>query len=89
MLLRKSLIIDPKDTVAVLLENAQKGDTIETPGGTITLLEDIEFAHKTAIVDHAPKEPVLKYGHEIGYTENAVPKGSWIHNHNMKCDRGR
>ena len=88
-MLRRSLIIDPKDTVAVLLENAQKGDTVETPGGIVTLLDDIEFAHKTAIVDHAPKQPVYKYGHEIGYAENAVPRGSWIHNHNMRCDRGR
>ena len=87
--LRKSLIIDPKDTVAVLLENAQKGDMVESPDGTIILLEDIEFAHKIAIVDHAPKQPVFKYGHEIGYTESSVPKGSWIHNHNMRCDRGR
>ena len=88
-MLRRSLIIDPKDTVAVLLENAQKGDTLETPVGAITLLDDIEFAHKAAIVDHAPKQSVYKYGHEIGYTENAVPRGTWIHNHNMRCDRGR
>ena len=88
-MLRRSLIIDPKDTVAVLLENAQKGDTVEIPGGTVTLIDDIEFAHKAAIIDHSPKQPVYKYGHEIGYTENAVPKGSWIHNHNMRCDRGR
>ena len=88
-MLRRSLIIDPKDTVAVLLENAKKGDTVEIPGGTITLLDDIEFAHKAAIVDHVPKQPVYKYGHEIGYVENAVPRGTWIHNHNMRCDRGR
>jgi hypothetical protein len=88
-MLKRSLIIETKDTVAVLLENAKKGDTIETPGGTITLLDDIEFAHKAAIVDHIPKQPVYKYGYEIGYTENTIPKGSWIHNHNMRCDRGR
>ena len=88
-MLRRSLIIDPKDTVAVLLENARKGDTVETPGGIVTLLDDIEFAHKAAIVDHAPKQPVYKYGHEIGYVENAVPRGTWIHSHNMRCDRGR
>ena len=88
-MLRRSLIIDSNDTVAVLLEDAKKGDSIKTPGGIISLLDDIEFAHKTAIVDHAPKQPVYKYGHEIGYTENAVPKGSWIHSHNIRCDRGR
>ena len=86
---RRCLIIDPKDTVAVLLEDAQKGDTVETPGGAITLLDDIEFAHKTAIVDHAAGQPVYKYGYEIGYAEKAVPSGTWIHNHNMRCDRGR
>ncbi|MCL1992432.1 MAG: UxaA family hydrolase [Spirochaetes bacterium] len=88
-MVRRSLIIDPKDTVAVLLESAQKGDTIQTPAGTVTLVDDIEFAHKAAIVDHAPKQPVYKYGHEIGYTENPVAKGTWIHSHNLRCDRGR
>ena len=88
-MVRRSLIIDTKDTVAVLLESAQKGDTIEIPAGTITLLDDIEFAHKVAIIDHSPKQQVYKYGYEIGYTENAVPKGTWIHSHNLKCDRGR
>ena len=88
-MLRRSLIIDPNDTVAVLLEDAGRGDTVETPGGTVTLLDDIEFAHKASIIDHAPGQPVYKYGHEIGYVENAVKKGTWIHNHNMRCDRGR
>jgi len=86
---RRSLIIDPGDTVAVLLEDAFKGDTIDSPEGQITLLDDIEFAHKAAIFDHKAKKPVIKYGHEIGYAEAGIKKGSWIHNHNMKCDRGR
>ncbi len=87
-MLIRSLIIEPNDTVAVVLENARKVDTIQTPRGEITLLDDIEFAHKVAIVDCAAGDPVYKYGHEIGYVENATPKGTWIHSHNMKCDRG-
>ncbi|MCL2093398.1 MAG: UxaA family hydrolase [Treponema sp.] len=86
---RRSLIIEPQDTVAVLLEDAFKGDSIEGPGGTITLLDDIEFAHKAALVDHGAREPVIKYGHEIGYALDAIKRGTWIHNHNMGCDRGR
>ena len=89
-MLRRSLVIDPKDTVAVLLENAQKGDRVQTPGGDeITILQDIEFTHKVAIIEHAKRQPVYKYGHEIGYMGEATPKGTWIHNHNMHCDRGR
>ena len=89
-MLRRSLVIDPKDTVAVLLENAQKGDRVQTPDGDeITVLQDIEFAHKVAIIEHAERQPVYKYGQEIGYMAEATPKGTWIHNHNMRCDRGR
>ena len=58
-MLRRSLIIEPNDTVAVVLENARKGDTLQTPRGEITLLEDIEFAHKVAIVDYAAGAPVI------------------------------
>lgn len=88
-MLKKSWIMNPKDNVAVVIENAFKGDSITTSNGEIILLEDIEFAHKVAIVDLEEKTPVYKYGHEIGYMGNAVPKGTWIHSHNMKCDRGK
>jgi len=88
-MLRKSKVMEPKDNVAVVLENANKGDSIQTPQGEIILLEDVEFAHKVSIMDLAAKAPVYKYGVEIGYMENATPKGTWIHNHNMMCDRGR
>ena len=89
-MLRRCLVIDPKDTVAVLLENARAGDTLRTPGGdTVSLLQDVEFAHKVAVTDHAERQPVCKYGYEIGYMAEPAPKGTWIHIHNMRCDRGK
>jgi hypothetical protein len=88
-MVRKSLIIDPKDTVAVLLEPAFKGDTIRTPEGEVTLQDDIDFAHKVALINFTQHQPVYKYGVEIGYVAYAVSKGTWIHSHNMRCDRGR
>jgi hypothetical protein len=87
-MLRKSLVINPKDCVAMVLENADKGDVIRTPRGEITLLEDVEFAHKVAIVDIEEKQPVYKYGEEIGFAKTAIPKGAWVHGHNLGCDRG-
>ena len=87
-MVRKILIINPKDSVAMVLENAYKGDVIQTPHGEITLLEDIEFAHKVAIVDIAAKQSVYKYGEEIGFAKTAIPKGAWVHGHNLGCDRG-
>lgn len=88
-MIRRSLTVHPKDTVAMLLEPSFRGDVVQTPYGEITLLEDVDFAHKVAIIDHVTKQPVYKYGHEIGYMRDATPKGTWIHNHNMCCDRGK
>ena len=88
LMLRKSLLINPKDNVRVLLEDAFKGDEVETDAGTLTLFEDVEFAHKVLIRDLKANDPVLKYGEEIGRIVADTPKGAWVHNHNMSCLRG-
>ena len=87
-MLRKSLIINPNDNVAMLLEDGQKGDYVEVEGTRIDLLENIEFAHKILIRDLKKGDSVIKYGEEIGRMLIDAPKGTWIHNHNMGCERG-
>ena len=86
---RRSLIIHPKDNVAVLLEKADAYDIIEANGTEVELTQVIEFGHKAAIHDLKAKDKVYKYGEEIGYMLEDMPKGGWIHNHNMGCQRGR
>ena len=88
-MLRKSLMVRPEDSVAVLLENAQKGDWIETTRGKIVLRSDVEFAHKVCLEELKAGQPVYKYGQEIGRMKEDVLPGSWIHSHNMGCERGR
>ena len=88
-MLRKSMRITEKDTVAVVLEDAMAHDVIEIDSEEIELVEDVEFAHKVALKDYKMGEPVIKYGEEIGYALVDIPKGAWIHNHNMGCDRGK
>ena len=83
------MMIFPDDSVAMVLEDAKKGDVIETPRGRIELLEDVEFAHKVAAVPLKAGDPVIKYREEIGYMLTDAPVGTWIHNHNMGCDRGK
>ena len=63
---------------------AAKAEHIKT-----NICEDIEFAHKACIKDLKKGDPVYKYGEEIGYMLADAPKGTWIHNHNMDCDRGK
>ena len=88
-MVRKTLMINPADTVVMLIEDGKKGDTVITPNGEITLLEDIEFAHKVTIVDMKKGESVIKYGEEIGYMLQDLKAGGWIHNHVMGCERGK
>lgn len=88
-MLRKSLMINPADSVVMVLEDAQRGDVVSTPKGEIVLLEDVEFAHKVSIVDLKQGAPVIKYGEEIGYMLQDARAGTWIHSHNMGCDRGK
>ena len=86
---RRCLMVDPRDTVVMVLEDARKGDTLQTPMGEVTLLEDVEFAHKVSCRPMKKGEPVIKYGEEIGYMLADAPAGTWVHMHNMGCDRGR
>jgi len=87
--LRKSMMIHPADSVAMVLEDSRKGDVIRTERGDITLLEDVAFAHKVAVISLRADDPVIKYQEEIGYMLCDAPAGTWIHVHNMGCGRGK
>jgi len=76
--------IHDADKVAVALKPLQKG--MEVLG--VTLLEDIPQGHKFALQDIAADETVIKYGAPIGTAKVAIPKGSWVHVHNVKTGLG-
>ena len=86
---RRYLRVREQDDVAVLLEDAKKGDFIEVDGRRVFLCEDIEMAHKVALKPLKEGDAVIKYGQEIGRMLLTVPEGTWIHHHNMGCERGR
>ncbi len=87
-MLRRSLQISPRDNVKTVLEDCCKGDVIETPDGLLTLRDNVQFGHKVLIRDLKNGEPVIKYGEEIGRVTANTPKGTWVHTHNMSCQRG-
>ena len=60
--------IHPSDNVAVAL----------------TDLPDIPRGHKIALRDIAKGEPVIKYGCPIAEATENIPKGSWLHTHNVR-----
>ena len=81
------------DNVATLLRAAAQGErvVVRTTGGdvAVTALEPIALCHKIALRDIAPGEAVLKYGECIGEATAAIPRGGWVHIHNVRSRRGR
>ena len=90
---KTALVLDQKDNVGVALADLAAGEActvIDDNGREFELVvtENIPFGHKFALHDFGKDEGVIKYGEEIGRMKDSLPKGGWIHNHNMYCDRG-
>lgn len=75
--------IHEKDNVAVALQPIVKGQEIQFEGQTYIAQENIPEGHKISLVDLQEEQPVIKYGNPIGLAAAAIPKGSWIHDHNL------
>ena len=80
----KIIRINQKDNAVISLFEIQHGEEILTPDGErITVREKIPANHKIAIKDFRKGDPVIKFGEEIGRTNQEIPKGGWIHAHNL------
>ncbi len=86
------MIIDPKDNVAVAIEQIKKGDTItyidfDKNPVHLTAAGDVQIYHKFAIRDIADDEPIVKYGEHIGHAAGSIKAGEHVHVHNVKSVR--
>jgi altronate hydrolase len=79
-----TLIIDPRDNVAVALRDLAQGELTPLPAGEVPLKEKIAAGHKLALADLAQGAAVIKYGHPIGRTTRSVAAGEWVHTHNLE-----
>jgi len=80
--------INDNDNVAVALKPIAKGTTLNVAGISVITVEDIPQGHKFAIKPIAKGEAVVKYGFRIGYAQEDVATGAWIHTHNLKTALG-
>jgi hypothetical protein len=79
--------IHSDDNVATLLADAD--DVVEVRGAgaqSLTLRERIAASHKIALRDIAEDEAVIKFGVRIGHATQLVPRGAWVHLHNLASD---
>jgi hypothetical protein len=80
------LLLSPGDSVLVLRERIEAGETVMVEGLAVTVPEALALGHKIARVDLAEGEQVLKYGAPIGRASRAIAKGDHVHTHNLRSD---
>ena len=81
------IILNPKDSVGVALQDLPAGTPIVLDDGTsFTLQEDIKRGHKFALKNIATDENVIKYGFTIGHATQPINQGAWLHTHNVKTN---
>ncbi|MES3106634.1 UxaA family hydrolase [Sphingomonas aurantiaca] len=80
----KALRVDPRDSVATLLDDAQAGAVVTVGDSELTLSDDIGRGHKVALASIAAGDPLLKYGYPIGTATQAIAAGAHVHSHNLK-----
>ena len=79
--------IHPGDNVATLLEDTAAG-SVEVVGGasSVSAGEPIARGHKIALVDIAAGAAGMKFGTRIGHAKQLIPRGAWVHLHNLASD---
>lgn len=80
------IIVNPKDSVSVVLNDIKKGETCQCGKITLTAKDDMGFGHKIALFDIKEGEDVVKYGSPIGHATKDIEKGQHVHVHNVKTN---
>lgn len=80
------LKINKADSVVVCLQPMKKGETIETDGGCVTLLQDTPAGHKVLLKDIKAGEDIIKYGYPIGHAQKDLKAGEWVNEDNLKTN---
>ncbi len=81
-MVKKTIIINPIDNVAVALADLKCGELCEG----VTLAEDVKKGHKFALRPIKNGENVIKYGVPIAHATKDIAVGEWVHTHNVKTN---
>ena len=85
--MRKLLILDARDNVAVCLVDLEAGDLIEQDNIKIKVINRIARGHKIASKEIAKGEGIIKYGERMGHAVAPIAVGEHVHVHNILGDR--
>lgn len=83
-----ALLMDSKDNVVTCVEEVSAGNEVcyqeQGAAKTLTAEDKIPYCHKIALRDLAAGEEIIKYGESLGKLVQAVAKGHWVSDQNLK-----
>ena len=85
--MRKILILDSRDNIAVCLADLSVGEIIEQDDISIKVLNNIPRGHKIASRPIAKDDGIIKYGERMGHATASISVGEHVHTHNVLGDR--
>lgn len=85
--MRKVLILDARDNIAVCLADLAEGDVVQQDDITISVKNKIPRGHKIATREIAKNDGIIKYGERMGHAVAPIAIGEHVHVHNILGDR--
>jgi hypothetical protein len=85
--MRKLLILDDRDNIAVCLSELTVGEVVRQDELEISVLNFIPRGHKVAIKEISSGAGVIKYGERMGHATSNISVGEHVHVHNVLGDR--
>lgn len=85
--MNRGLRLDPKDNVAVVIDNVKAGEEVSVGTDVIIAKCDIAMPHKIALADIKSGDHVIKYGEVFGYATEDISKGDHVHVQNVDSEK--
>lgn len=85
--MNRGLKLDPKDNVAVVIDNVKAGEVVAVGTEVIVAADDVIMPHKITLAAIKMGAPVIKYGEAFGYATKDIAKGGHVHVHNVDSEK--
>jgi hypothetical protein len=85
--MRKVLVLNPADNIAICLEDMPAGTVIDQDNLKLTITQTIPRGHKVASRAVTKGDGIIKYGERMGHATKDISVGEHVHTHNVLGDR--
>ena len=85
--MRKVLVLNPADNIAIYLEDMPAGTVIDQDNLKLTITQKIPRGHKVASRAVTKGDGIIKYGERMGHATKDISIGEHVHTHNVLGER--